>query len=72
MLARFFYESDGRCFAKIADGCSCLNRCSKLCGTYNCPFYKPQSCEDWVRLDTKYMVRLFAPEELGGHEYGKN
>ena len=72
MLARFFYESDGKCFSKLSDGCACLNGINKGCGTYRCKFYKPTECKDWVRLDTKYMVRLYAPEELGEYRYGKN
>lgn len=72
MQVRFFNESDGKCFSKMADGCACLNRINRGCGTYRCEFYKPQGCEDWVRLDTKYMVRLYAPEELGESRYGKN
>lgn len=72
MQIRFFWESDGRCFAMMADGCACLNGLNERCGTYLCPFYKPTGCKDWVRLDTRAMVRLFVPEELGERTWEKS
>lgn len=69
MQIRWFYESDGRCFAQTADGCSALMGVHGKCGTYLCPLYKPVGCRDWVRLDTRHVVRLYAPEEV---EYGKD
>lgn len=69
MQIRQFYETDGICFARLIQGCAVLNGCHPKCGTYECSFYKPKDCEDWVRIDNKHMVRLFTPEEVTN---GKN
>lgn len=65
MQVRFFHESDGKCFAKMIGGCAIYGEeCGNKCGTYLCKWYKPQGCKDWVRLDDRYTVRLYPPEEL--------
>lgn len=64
MQIREFRETDGRCFADTIDGCTALKYEHPRCGTYGCPLYKPTGCKDWVRLDTRNMARLFAPEEV--------
>lgn len=63
MIRHEFYEKDGQCFARMVGGCS-LGRVDGHCGTYRCPFYKPKDCKDWIRMDTKYAVFLYAPEEV--------
>ena len=65
MLIKMFNESDGKCFALMCDGCLALNDCEIGCGTYRCKWYKPMDCKDWIRLDTRNMARMFAPEEFG-------
>lgn len=65
MQIRLFDESDGKCFAKMRNGCSALKGQHPMCGTYRCCFYKPDGCADWIRLDTRNMVRLFMPEDVG-------
>lgn len=63
MLERVKWASDGRCFAKLVEGCAVLCMQEKGCGTYRCKFYKPKDCKDWVRLNDGVTVRLYAPEE---------
>lgn len=67
MQIRFFNESDGKCFADSDFGCMALKDEHPKCGTYGCPLYKPEDCKEWVRLDTRNMARIFAPEEV---DYG--
>ena len=65
MQVRLFYESDGKCFAKVGNGCAIYGeKCSNKCGTYLCKWYKPDGCKDWVRLDGRYSVKLYPPEDL--------
>ena len=70
MLERKYCETDGRCFAdkivfELADGgCEAMFERHPDCGTYNCPFYKPQGCEDWIKLEHKDRVEMYTPEEL--------
>lgn len=45
-------------------GCTILTD-AKVCN-WECPFYKPKNCKDWVRLETNGRVLLYAPEELQG------
>lgn len=63
-------EVTGPCFATIGykekSGCRLLIRSHKGCGSYKCPFYKPQGCKDWVRIDDRMGVNLIPPEDLGG------
>lgn len=69
MQIRQFYESDGKCFARLIEGCAVLHTMHPKCGTYLCPMYKPKDCKDWVRLDARHMVKMFTPEEV---VYGKD
>lgn len=65
MEIRLFFESDGKCFAKMVGGCGILGTNIDLdCGTYMCKWYKPEGCKDWARLDTRNMVRLYPPEDI--------
>lgn len=51
-----------KCFADWDErGCKC--RTSECVGRENCPFYKPESCEDWIRVEIKGEVWLVPPEE---------
>lgn len=63
MLIRLFDDSDGKCFARLGDGCAVISETLPCCGTYRCKWYKPADKKEWVRLDTKNMVRLFPIEE---------
>lgn len=56
------------CFAEIGrnNGCRVLSKTDDSCGTYRCPFYKPQGCREWVRIDDRMGVNLIPPEDLGG------
>ncbi len=69
MQIRFFYESDGKCFARFTKGCAIRTKMHPKCGTYLCELYKPMGCKDWVRIDTRRYVQMYAPEEVS---YGKD
>ena len=56
-------ESTDKCFAIWAGVCSILTDKIKDDCTPQCPFYKPQGCEDWVRRKVKEKVWLIPPEE---------
>lgn len=62
---RKYDESDGRCCASLAGdtGCLILSASQPGCGTYACPFYKPEGCADWVRRDLEKGVSLVPPDE---------
>lgn len=44
-------------------GCKLLTTDHKQCGTYKCPFYKPQGCKDWIRVEDRQGVSLVPAEE---------
>lgn len=44
-------------------GCKLLRQDHEKCGTYKCPFYKPQGCKDWVRVEDGQGVSLVPAEE---------
>ena len=50
-----------KCFGDLNGGCKALT--SDCIGRDNCPFYKPEGCEDWVRVEIKGEVWLVPPEE---------
>lgn len=53
-----------KCFAKTDKGvCEALWEDSPC--TFECPFYKPTGCEDWIRLEKGAEKWLIPPEELG-------
>lgn len=43
--------------------CSALTTVDKNCGSYRCPFYKPDGCKDWVRIEDEDGCSLIPPEE---------
>lgn len=50
-----------KCFADTHGGCKALNcECE---GKDKCPFYKPEGCEDWIRIEQYGEVWLIPPEE---------
>lgn len=52
------------CFALNVDGdCRARSTPHAKCCTYKCPFYKPVSCKDWVRVEDRQGVNLIPPEE---------
>lgn len=63
MLVRYKWQSDGKCFAKLKDGCAVLSEQIKGCGSYLCGFYKPNGCKDWVRVERSMMVVMLEPDE---------
>ena len=54
----------GECFAKdMLGNCEAMTNTDKNCGTYKCPFYKPEGCKDWIRFENGTDVYLIPPEE---------
>lgn len=50
------------CFAKLSTGCKILTvECEDAGST--CPFYKPKSCKDWIRVENRGEVWIVPPEE---------
>ena len=47
----------------LEKGCKVMKAKHPKCGTYKCPFYKPDGFEDWVRFEDKQGVNLIPPEE---------
>ena len=57
-------HTDEPCFAKTRfGGCKLLVIMAKQCG-YECPFYKPDGCKDWIRVEDKQGINLIPPEEF--------
>jgi len=53
-----------KCFAESFKGmCRILTTQSDTCRTVNCPFYKPDGCKEWVRIEDERGVNLIPPEE---------
>lgn len=52
------------CYAEMqGGGCRALLVKHQECRTWKCPFYKPQLCKEWVRIEDKQGVNLVPPEE---------
>lgn len=51
------------CAYSITVNCSALTIADEQCGSYRCPFYKPQGCKDWVRIEDEDGCNLIPPEE---------
>lgn len=65
MIKREYSDTDGACFAQsVFDECKIMDSYDDNCNTYNCPFYKPEGCKDWIKIETEDGVCLYAPEEL--------
>lgn len=56
-------DASGRCYGKTPFGCDVMEEEHEKCGTFACPFYKPDGCQDWVRLDRGDVICLFSPDE---------
>ena len=52
-------KQDQKCFALAFKQCTIMTE-TKCEG---CKFYKPEGCDDWVRIDMKDRVLIIAPEE---------
>lgn len=51
------------CSYSIMVRCSALTEPHEKCGYYRCPFYKPQGCGDWIRIEDEDGYSLIPPEE---------
>lgn len=52
------------CYAEMVhDGCRALSEKSKYCRSWKCPFYKPEGCKEWVRVEDKQGINIVPPEE---------
>lgn len=63
MIVRAYKETDGKCFADSEWGCEAMTGYHKKCGTYQCTFYKPIGCEDWVKIEHENCIKLYSPRE---------
>lgn len=45
------------------EGCRILIQMDEHCGTWRCPFYKPQGCKDWIRIKDRTGINLIPPED---------
>lgn len=60
-----------KCFALIEDkksgrACRALSAIGEGCGSYRCPFYKPEGCKDWIRIEDETGVHIIPPENTVG------
>lgn len=60
---------DEKCWAEGKHGCKALKIPHEDCGSYKCPFYKPEGCEDWIRseIDGEQVLKIpksYEPEKL--------
>ena len=52
------------CYAEMLHGgCRALSVKSELCRSWKCPFYKPQGCKEWIRVEDKQGINIVPPEE---------
>lgn len=52
------------CHAYTLSGdCASMTSYHRECGSYRCPFYKPQGCKDWIRVEDEDGINLIPPEE---------
>lgn len=51
------------CHFSAAVECSAMTTADERCGSYRCPFYKPEGCRDWVRIEDNDGINLMPPEE---------
>lgn len=56
-------DTSGRCFGATPFGCDVMEEEHEKCGTYACPFYKPDGCQDWVRQEKGGKIYMIPPEE---------
>jgi len=63
MLVRLKYETDGKCCHLSVKRCTALSERYLRCGSYLCPFYKPEGCGDWIRIDRDASVEMYEPGE---------
>jgi predicted Fe-S protein YdhL (DUF1289 family) len=52
-------KQDQKCFAYVFEQCTILTETN----CEGCKFYKPEGCDDWVRLEVGERVLIIEPEE---------
>lgn len=51
------------CAHRMSSGqCSVLTVSCSEC-SYKCPFYKPEGCRDWVRVEDRHGINMVPQEE---------
>lgn len=55
--------TESPCYGYSRGYCMVLRTKDKNCGTAKCPFYKPQGCKDWVRVEDEQGKNLVPIEE---------
>lgn len=58
-------DADGECFALTVDGSGCkvMSALLPCCGTFECPFYKPQKYRNWARIEADEKICLIPMEQ---------
>ena len=51
-----------RCVNLKIGGCAVLCKAEPQCN-YKCPFYKPEGCRDWIRVEDRDGIAVVPPEE---------
>lgn len=52
-----------RCFAARDGACGIKLFNSRICNSFCCPFYKPEGCKDWIRVEESNDITIVPPEE---------
>lgn len=48
-----------KCFAYVGGGCTVLIHTNCV----DCKFYKPEGCDDWIKIEEDGRVYIMSPEE---------
>ena len=57
------YIHEPCCSEMANDGCRAMTDKSEFCRSSRCPFYKPQGCKDWIRVEDRQGISVVPPEE---------
>lgn len=52
-----------KCYGEMRGNCRVLSVKSEKCRTPGCPFYKPEGCREWIRVEDRQGCNLVPPEE---------
>ena len=56
-------QTTEKCFAARDGACGIKLFASGICNSCRCPFYKPQGCKDWIRVEESSNITIVPPEE---------
>lgn len=63
-------DCNERCFGYIRGECI-ITTMNANCSP-QCPFYKPEGCEDWIRREVNGEIWIIPPEEYAPYAEKKN